>query len=327
MTSARGKGQARAPADARAGSAQARDAGPGTATAPAADLLALWRSGRDSRGGFSAARFDVTDLATELLPDLFVVRVVNGGFSPVMSGARVGDPLARLSDTEAGTGTGGALERCRAGGTPVHLKPDPDRDQRIDEGILVPLTDQGRVSHIAGILPAGADAAPVTEPFGGLPTANLPMIDASAHQEILAYWQSKKAGRWLPSRRDIDPVEIPRLLRHLMLVDVLGPPLDFRYRLLGDEILLRARPGLKGRRFSEIAGKEPGSSVFETARKVAETGLPRYGRAGYVGPDRFTASVSDLLLPLSEDDRTVSHLAILALFRTRDPKDPDALSG
>ncbi len=42
-------------------------------------------------------------------------------------------------------------------------------------------------------------------------------------------------GRTLPSRWDIDPIEIPRLLPHIMLVDVMGPSL-YRYRLVGTEI-------------------------------------------------------------------------------------------
>jgi hypothetical protein len=42
-------------------------------------------------------------------------------------------------------------------------------------------------------------------------------------------------GRALPSRSDIDPIEIPRLLPHIMLVDVMGPGL-YRYRLVGTEI-------------------------------------------------------------------------------------------
>nr|WP_242480423.1 PAS domain-containing protein [Rhodovibrio sodomensis] len=141
--------------------------------------------------------------------------------------------------------------------------------------------------------------------------------------EILAYWTGLGGPGRLPARRDIDPVAIPRLLRHLMMLDVLGPPLDFRYRLLGDEIMLRARPGLKGRRFSEIAGKGPGSGVWESARKVAETGLPRYGRVGYIGPDQFTAGVINLLMPLSDDGHTISQVLLLVLFCQRDLQAPD----
>jgi hypothetical protein len=169
---------------------------------------------------------------------------------------------------------------------------------------------------VLGLLPSGAGEGGASAPHGGCATANLPRSDVPAHAEMLAYWASKSVGR-LPARSDIDPVAIPHLLRYLMLVDVLGPPLDFRYRLLGDEILQRARPGLKGKRYSQIPGKGPGSSVWASASKVVETRLPRYGRAGYVGPDRFTAAVDDLLMPLSDDGANVSQILIVAVFRPR----------
>src|SRR4051794_28258795 len=53
-------------------------------------------------------------------------------------------------------------------------------------------------------------------------------------RETLVYWQAKAAGKAMPSRADIDPVEIPRLLPDLMLVDVL-PKGRYRYRLIGTE--------------------------------------------------------------------------------------------
>src|ERR1700691_1946571 len=48
------------------------------------------------------------------------------------------------------------------------------------------------------------------------------------------YWLRKAAGRKLPRRRDIDPIEIPKLLPDVMLVDV-EPDGRYRYRLIGTE--------------------------------------------------------------------------------------------
>ena len=50
----------------------------------------------------------------------------------------------------------------------------------------------------------------------------------------LAYWIDKRGSRLLPSRRDIDPVEIPpKILPHLQIIDVVDGGARFRYRLIG----------------------------------------------------------------------------------------------
>src|SRR5258708_2408566 len=52
---------------------------------------------------------------------------------------------------------------------------------------------------------------------------------------LLGYWRSKKSGRLMPCRADIDPTELPgRLWPRLMLIDVLQEKdrNRFRYRLL-----------------------------------------------------------------------------------------------
>ena len=272
-------------------------------------LLASLQPASDGLGRASAAGFDVTDLPGDLLADLFVVRAEEGGFIPVMAGVNTEAPLDRLADPpDAGLLV---LTRCVTSGQPIALP-----GQGAGDGLLVPLYTEGRVSHVLVLLPA-VGGHPTDPLDAGFRTANLPLADLPTHTEILAYWDRKRGGRRMPARANIDPMEIPHLLGHVMLLDVLGPPLDFRYRLLGDDILLRARPGLKGQRFGEIEGKGPGSGVWEAARRVTETGLPRYGRTEYGGPDHFTAAVYDLLLPLSDDGVVVNQLLILAQFRRR----------
>lgn len=46
----------------------------------------------------------------------------------------------------------------------------------------------------------------------------------------------KTAAKRLPRRTDIDPTEIPSLLPHIVLIDVLGSPQRFRFRLIGTHI-------------------------------------------------------------------------------------------
>ncbi len=55
-------------------------------------------------------------------------------------------------------------------------------------------------------------------------------------REMLAYWESKRAGRAFPARADVSPADIVSHLPSLFLVDVAPPALglaDFRVRLMG----------------------------------------------------------------------------------------------
>jgi hypothetical protein len=57
-------------------------------------------------------------------------------------------------------------------------------------------------------------------------------------REFHEYWRALAKGNRLPSRSQVDPVEIPSLLPNLFMIDVItGPPEpSFRYRLAGTEI-------------------------------------------------------------------------------------------
>lgn len=282
---------------------------------PAAQLLDALGCDASAGGPVPAARVDVTELPPALLPDLFVLALGDAGPLPVMAGARVGDPLARLAALGM---PDDPLAACRAGAGPVPLV-DPAGAPGT-QGLLLPLAHECRISHLLGWLPGAAGSPAPASAYDGFPTANLPLCADARHGEALAYWSAKRGGRPLPLRGDLDPVEIPHLLRHVILIDVLEVPRDYRYRLLGDEILTRVTPGLKGRRFREIDGKGPGTALWESMTRVVDTGLPRYGRAGYAGPDRYTVAVNDLLLPFSADGGSVSQVLVVALFHARVPR-------
>ena len=51
-----------------------------------------------------------------------------------------------------------------------------------------------------------------------------------------AYWRAKCAPGRLPTRDDIDPVEIKDLLAHFLLVDIEPEPFRVRYRLCGSAV-------------------------------------------------------------------------------------------
>ena len=61
-------------------------------------------------------------------------------------------------------------------------------------------------------------------------------IKTSVVRQAYDYWRSKRDGDRLPRRADIRPEEIARLLPYLFLVDVIGDPPVFRFRLVGTQV-------------------------------------------------------------------------------------------
>jgi hypothetical protein len=133
-------------------------------------------------------------------------------------------------------------------------------------------------------------------------------------RQAYAYWHGKLAGRAMPARRDIDPVEMPQLLPYVMLVDVLADPLDFRYRLIGTEVRAILARDYTGSRFSEVPGKGSDSVVWRNCAEVVRHKAPLSRSPPYVGPERDLRRCENVLLPLSEDGKEVSMIMQVISF-------------
>jgi hypothetical protein len=62
-------------------------------------------------------------------------------------------------------------------------------------------------------------------------------IKAQALRDGLAYWSARRRGGRLPARADLDPTDIPRLLPHVELSEVVDGGRDFRFRLVGSHLV------------------------------------------------------------------------------------------
>ncbi|MEQ8355475.1 MAG: PAS domain-containing protein [Kiloniellaceae bacterium] len=128
------------------------------------------------------------------------------------------------------------------------------------------------------------------------------------------YWKHKRGGRAMPSRRDIDPAEITKILPHVYLIDVLGDPLDFRYRLIGtkmDEYMLSR---YTGKRMSQIPHQASPSRIWACCRQVVEEQTPLSSDVPYVGKNKEFLTTEDLIMPLSDDGVTVDMLFVTVGF-------------
>jgi hypothetical protein len=142
-------------------------------------------------------------------------------------------------------------------------------------------------------------------------------IDDPLMVELYDYWAGKCRDGRVPARRDVDPVDLPRHLPNLMLIDVMGPPLRFRYRLVGTQVVAASAEDRTGVFFDAVEFFRKNPIVMTQYQEVVETrraGLSLEPFRNFV--DGTTYEVERLILPLASDGRTVDMLIVYFSFKT-----------
>ena len=128
---------------------------------------------------------------------------------------------------------------------------------------------------------------------------------------LRSYWESKRAGRALPSRSDISPAQLKEHLGWVMILDVLPGERDFRYRLIGTLVTQYFSSDATGKTVVEafaVNGEAIAKSVNSIVRKGArdKVVMRTAGNAKWLaqGMEEFEA----IYLPLSDDCVKVSHI-------------------
>lgn len=118
-----------------------------------------------------------------------------------------------------------------------------------------------------------------------------------------AYFQRLREERCaLPRFNAIDPVAIPALLPHVILVTLYdGEALRPRYRLTGTAIDRLAGANLSGVCFDRIYGPEALQRHLAHYESMIRDGRPRYWRHRLLLSNRDFIQVERLMLPFSED--------------------------
>lgn len=135
---------------------------------------------------------------------------------------------------------------------------------------------------------------------------------SAAVRAMYQYWQSRCRGDQPPRRADIDPLDFPRLLPHITIVDVVDDERRYVYRLVGTKEV-------------EIRGRDPtGKSVLEgffgpsledalhCYDIVVRTKRPHYDDEPYITPDKRYSDDESLFLPLSDDGERVNRVLVFA---------------
>jgi hypothetical protein len=141
----------------------------------------------------------------------------------------------------------------------------------------------------------------------------------SGVREAYLYWLGRRPPGALPARGHIDPIEIPRLLRGLWLIDVVRLPLRFRYRLVGTRIVEAMGKDPTGQWLDEAHPHARGTpAFFSRYERAVGTGTPsrRKGTA-LLWSHRDYREIENILLPLAADGKTVDMIMVYtSIYRT-----------
>lgn len=157
------------------------------------------------------------------------------------------------------------------------------------------------------------------------PSLDLMALPASARvdpliQAFADYWWSKRALRdAVPDRADLDPlIEIPDLVPHIFLLDVIDGGADFRARLIGTQIVAHYGRDRTGQNISVMTSGIYRDAILSLFRDTIRARQPIYSVTNYLHPDRDRDHllVERLNLPLRRGGDEIAMLAIMQRFHT-----------
>lgn len=137
------------------------------------------------------------------------------------------------------------------------------------------------------------------------------LLDAEIQSAIVRagfrYWCDRRGNRELPRRADLDPTDIPRLLTSVTLIDVTYEPFDFRYRLVGGDIV-RDQQIRVGESIHDVPAEYGRDGICERYRRSVVERRPVLQTYETLTRRGQTLRIEALTCPLSDDDRVVNML-------------------
>jgi len=145
-------------------------------------------------------------------------------------------------------------------------------------------------------------------------------VPADCHPTIrraVEYWLSIHPAEGLPGRQHLDPVNIPDLLPDLRLVDIVGDPPRFRYRIAGTRICEFFGGELTGRWYEDTLENFKGSRTEKDFLSLMETREPswRLGRPLFAMAKDF-ANVERVYLPFARNGHDVDMIMSVQVFHS-----------
>lgn len=126
-----------------------------------------------------------------------------------------------------------------------------------------------------------------------------------AHEDVFAYWASRRHSSRLPARRDIEPMDLKRHLPTVSLIDVDPAGPDFRIRLAGTGLYPVFGREITGLKLEEVYPASDAAYWREQLEAVVRDGRPAAGQHSLAWRGVGQLTVFWLRLPLASDGERV----------------------
>ena len=139
-------------------------------------------------------------------------------------------------------------------------------------------------------------------------------------RQIIEYWFSIHPETGLPGRQHFDPIDVPRHLRNLRLLDVVdGDPPRFRTRLMGTYLVEFFGQEQTGLCFDEIYPNFEKTKAFRHMTETVATKRPNWYRGKPIlKHEKDFATIERVFLPFAQDGNRVDLILSCILFGDED---------
>jgi len=144
------------------------------------------------------------------------------------------------------------------------------------------------------------------------------LVSSNLVKRFYEFWRSRCRGGALPSKANMDPLDMAPFLANIVLTEVLHDPLDFRYRVIGEEVISRTG-NMTGKRVREMALSNISGSAYQNYCTVATSREPQFleGEAITASKPGRPYLMSRVHCPLSSDGKTVDFIISCITFHQR----------
>jgi len=140
----------------------------------------------------------------------------------------------------------------------------------------------------------------------------------STISELLDYWIEKRGARIAPTRAEMEPLDFPKLWADIIIYKVHHDPLDYEVTRFGTELATVWGKDYTGCFFDEI--------FFGSTKDLVRTSFDEAVRSGIATIEVLDARWVDkkyvkykrLMLPLSEDGKTIDRLFLCVQLTAKD---------
>jgi hypothetical protein len=125
---------------------------------------------------------------------------------------------------------------------------------------------------------------------------------------LVEHWARTRGARFAPRWREIDPGEIRPVLPYLSTADVLGPPFDLRFRLVGTAVVNANGYDFTGQNLRSMPLATGLETWLEHYGRTVEEKRARFGIYRAHGGSDLRYKVDHVCLPLSDDGERVNRI-------------------